>query len=154
MADLRRAWHQHIDFGLSKPAFYSLMYGEARSGQLSTAGREAIAMLRRLITRIGEAGLLRMSVDRATRMVHANAMGVVLSLLALPPAERDLELPAMALEHVLRTIITGDAPAPDGTVPGRAVALREALRRYGTSSLSPAESVLLTEWLDRITNAT
>ncbi|MEV4175540.1 TetR/AcrR family transcriptional regulator [Nonomuraea sp. NPDC049709] len=154
VADLRRAWDLHIDFGLSHPAFYSLMYGEARSGRQSTAGRTAIAMLHQLITRIGEAGLLRMSIERATRLVHLNGMGTILSLLALPPTERDPELPAIALEHVLRTIIKGGPPLPSGTVAGRAVALREVLRQYGTPSLSPNEGALLAEWLDRITNAT
>jgi hypothetical protein len=39
-------------------------------------------------------------------------------------------------------------------VSSRAVALREALRRDGTTSLSPNESALFAEWLDRVADAT
>ena len=46
--------------------------------------------LHRLIARVAAAGQLRMSVERAVQLVHATAVGVVLSLLATPPAERDL----------------------------------------------------------------
>ncbi|MFG1705071.1 TetR/AcrR family transcriptional regulator [Nonomuraea sp. M3C6] len=154
VADLRRAWDLHMGFGLSKPEFYILMYGEARTGEESRAGRDTVTMLQGLLARLGKAGLLRMSVERATRLVHATAIGVVLSLLALPPDERDPELPAVAREHVLRAITTGDAPAPAAPAAARAVALREALRQNGAVPLTPAESSLLAEWLDRIANAT
>ncbi|MFG3061552.1 TetR/AcrR family transcriptional regulator [Streptomyces sp. NPDC048231] len=82
--DLRRGWDLHIEFGLSMSAFYALMYGEGRE-RASPAGREAYRMLRRQIGRVGAAGGLRMSVDRATLIMHASGVGVVLSLLATPP---------------------------------------------------------------------
>ncbi|AWS47644.1 TetR/AcrR family transcriptional regulator [Streptosporangium sp. 'caverna'] len=154
LADLSRAWGLHVGFGLSKPAFYILMYGEARSGE-GLAGREAIVMLHRLIARVAAAGQLRMSVERAVQLVHATAVGVVLSLLATPPAERDLELSTIARDHVLRTITTGDGPDPASAtgVPNRAVALREALRHDGTDTLTANERALLADWLDRMADA-
>ncbi|WP_262008746.1 TetR/AcrR family transcriptional regulator [Streptomyces sp. FIT100] len=152
--DLRRSWDLHVEFGLSMPAFYTLMYGEAREKQ-SPAGQEAVALLRRRIARVAHAGRLRMSVDRAVQLMHASGVGVVLSLIATPPQERDPGLSATAREQVLRTITTdgaGEPAVPDG-LAGRAVALRETLRGRDTAALSPAERGLLAEWLDRLADA-
>ncbi|MFD3451252.1 TetR/AcrR family transcriptional regulator [Streptomyces sp. NPDC058691] len=155
VADLRRSWYLHVEFGLSMPAFYRLMYGEARTAESSSA--RAVEMLRELVARVASAGRLRMSVDRATRLMHANGVGVVLSLLAVPPEERDDGLSEVACANVMRAITTdggeeGPVAAP-ATVAGRAGALREALRDPGSSALSAAEHALMAEWLDRIADA-
>jgi AcrR family transcriptional regulator len=149
--DLRRGWDLHIEFGSSRPEFYVLMYGDARPGHRSTSAREAEGMLHRIVERVAEAGRLRMSVERAARLVHATGMGVVLSLIATPVAERDPELSVTAREIVLSRILT-DAAEPAGSdLPGRAVALRAGLG--DVTALTDAERVLLAEWLDRIANA-
>ncbi|MEU6705683.1 TetR/AcrR family transcriptional regulator [Streptomyces wuyuanensis] len=160
--DLRRIWDLHVEFGLSTPALYTLMYGEARHGT-SPAGREAYDLLRRRIARVGAAGRLRMSVDRAAELMHANGVGVVLLLIATPPAERDPGLPGAAREHVIRSITTdagpeaggdhGPAPGAPAAVAVRAVALGETLRDTETSALTAAERAMLTEWLDRLADA-
>ncbi|TWP45761.1 TetR/AcrR family transcriptional regulator [Lentzea tibetensis] len=145
--DLRRGWDLHVEFGLSRPAFYLLMYGEPR---VREARQEADAMLRRIVERVAAAGRLRVTVERGAQLVHATGMGVILSLIATPPEQRDLELITAAREHVLQTITTD---APDDTVsdiPSRAVALRAALNENPTDALTPAEHGLLAEWLDRI----
>jgi AcrR family transcriptional regulator len=155
IADLRRCWDLHIDFGLSRPASYILMYGEGRYRGDMAAGVETIGILRRTVARAGAAGRLRMSVERATRLMHANGLGVVLSLISTPPPERDPGLPAVAFEHVLRTITTdgdGRPPAPV-SVASRAAALREALRESGTTALTRSEGALLADWLDRLADA-
>ncbi|GGJ12083.1 TetR/AcrR family transcriptional regulator [Streptomyces brasiliensis] len=154
LEDLRRGWDLHVEFGLSMPAFYTLMYGEARENG-SPAGREAFGMLRHQIARVGDAGRLRMSVDRASRLMYATGIGVVLSQIALPPAERDPELPDVAREFVLRAITAeGDAgPATPAGVANRAVALREALGNGEPTGLTAGEGALLSEWLDRMANA-
>jgi AcrR family transcriptional regulator len=153
--DLRRGWDLHVEFGLSRPEFYVLMYGEARPGAGSAAGRDA-AILRRMVARVAAAGRLTMSVERAARLAHATGVGVVLSLIATPPAERDLGLSALAREMVLRTIVTDVAPSTAEGVglPSRAVALREAMRDHGAEALTATERALLAEWLDRIADAT
>ncbi|MQY38757.1 hypothetical protein SRB17_67710 [Streptomyces sp. RB17] len=150
--DLRRSWDLHVGFGLSRPGCYVLMYGEGRYRRDIPAGLETIAILRRNIARVAAAGRLRMSVERATQLMHANGVGVVLSLLSTPPSERDPELPAVAREHVLRTITTvGDIePEAPADVVSRAAALREALRDSGTRALTQAERALLADWLDRL----
>jgi len=71
----------------------------------------------------------------------ANGLGVVLSLIATPPAERDPELSTVAREHVLRTITTDRGGEPAATaIASRAVALREALRDSGTTRAVPDAS--------------
>jgi len=149
--DLRRGWDVHVEFGLTHPALYALMYGEARFRASSPAGQEAADLLRGLISRVARTGRLRMSVERAARLVGATGVGLVLTLIAMPPAERDLEIVTIARESTLRAILT-DAPAPasgDDSLTSRAVALRETLGD-SVPALSAAERALLTEWLDRI----
>jgi hypothetical protein len=75
-------------------------------------------------------------------------MGVVLSLIATPPVERDLELSAIARENVLSLIVSAETPAPDTGPAARAVALRASLGE--AKVLTEAERVLMAEWLDRI----
>ena len=149
--DLRRGWDLHVEFGLSRPEFYVLMYGDARPGRTSPAAREAEAMLRTIVTRVAEAGRLRVSVERAARLVHATGMGVVLSLIATPEDDRDPELSSTARETVLSRILTGEAEPEESDLPGRAIALRAGLD--GATALTEAERVLLAEWLDRIADA-
>jgi AcrR family transcriptional regulator len=155
VADLRRGWDLHVEFGLSRPAFYVLMYGEARPGDMSAAGREAGALLRRIIARVAAAGRLRMSVERAAQLVHATGMGVVLSTIATPPAERDPELSTVARENVLRAITTDSGPMRLSTgIAGQAAALRELLSHDDSPTLTAAERTLLAEWLNRLADAT
>ncbi len=149
--DLRRGWDLHIEFGLSRPEFYVLMYGDARPGRTSPAAREAEAMLRAIVERVAEAGRLRMSVERAVRLTHAAGMGVVLSQIATPEGQRDPELSTTARETVLTRILTGTEKPKGSGLPERAIALRAGLD--DTTALTEAERTLLAEWLDRIADA-
>lgn len=93
-----------------------------------------------------------MSVERAARLVHATGMGVVLNQIATPLEERDPELSVTARETVLARILTEEStPSGADDLPGRAIALRAGLA--GTTALTDAERVLLSEWLDRIADA-
>ncbi|TDD66926.1 TetR/AcrR family transcriptional regulator [Jiangella aurantiaca] len=155
VADLRRGWDQHVEFGLTRPAFYVLMYGNARAAGASPAGRDATAILRRLLGRVAATGRLTMSVERAAEFTHATAVGVVLTLIAAPDAERDLSLSELARESVLRTVVAGTADPPAvaaDPVATQAGALREALRTAddGAGVLTGAERALLEQWLDRL----
>ncbi len=145
--DLRRGWDLHVEFGLSCPAFYLLMYGEPR---VRESRLEADAMLRRIVERIAEAGRLRVTVERAAQLVHATGMGVILSLIASPPEQRDLELITSAREHVLSTITTDTSGDDASDIPSRAVSLKAALDKDPVDALTSAEHALLAEWLDRI----
>lgn len=157
VADLRRAWDLNVEFGLSMPPLYVMMFGEARKAEGSIARQEAIDALRERIARVAAAGRLRMSVNRATQLFHATASGFVLSQIAIPPPERDHGLSAVAREHALRAITTDEESEPAAGASGtasRAAALRESLRKGGTTVFTPGETALLSEWLDRLANAT
>ncbi|MFD9699752.1 TetR/AcrR family transcriptional regulator [Lentzea sp. NPDC059081] len=145
--DLRRGWDLHIGFGLERPAFYLLMYGEPRKRE---ARLEADAMLREIISRIASAGRLAVPVEQAAQFVHATGLGVVLALIATPEDERDLGLIAFTRENVLRAITVDVAPDEPTDIPSRAIALRTALEEDPPRMMSPAERALLAEWLDRV----
>jgi len=149
--DLRRGWDLHVDFGLSRPQFYVLMFGDT-SGRTTEASRAAEARLDHMITRVADAGRLRMGVERVKQLTHATCVGITLSLIAAQ--EPDLEVSAIAREAMLRAVVT-DLPAAEETadVASRAVALRVALPPVTEPSLSRAERALMTEWLDRLANA-
>ena len=152
--DLRRGWDLHVEFGLTHPALYVLMYGEARFGANSPAGQEAADILRGLVSRVARTGRLRTSVERAATLIGATGVGLVLTLIAMPPAERDMEIVTIARESTLCAILT-DAPPPasgDDSLISRVVGLREALGD-NAPGLSATERALLTEWLDRIAAA-
>lgn len=150
--DLRRGWDLHVGFGLENPAFYTLMYGDPRPGVKPTASREADEILRGLVRRVAEAGRLRVGVEQAARMIHAAGMGVVLSLIAAEPGDRDPALSEATREAILGAVTTDAAPdAATGhdRVSGRAVALKAVLPE-ASAGFTPPEGALLSEWLDRL----
>ncbi|MFE3906368.1 TetR/AcrR family transcriptional regulator [Streptomyces sp. NPDC059153] len=151
---LRDAWDLHIRFGLEHPAYYSLVYGQVRPGHTPQAGLRAAADLRRMITRVAAAGRLRMSVERATEVMHSAGVGTILTLISLPDAVRDLRTAHTAREMVIDTLTLapaeGSGAAPGGTVASSAMALLAALGQDDTIALSPAERSLLQEWLNRL----
>jgi AcrR family transcriptional regulator len=151
--DLRRGWDLHVGFGLANPAFYALMYGNPRPGAEPTAAKEAAEILRGLVQHAAEAGRLRIGVEDAARMIHAAGSGVVLSLIAADPRDRDLSLSSRVREVILAAVTT--IPTPDTAshrVADRAVALKAVLPDDGTD-LTTAERGLLQEWLDRLSRA-
>jgi AcrR family transcriptional regulator len=151
---LRRSWDLHVGFGLARPAFYLLVYGGA--GKAGSARDRAERMLQQMVTRAAADGQLRMSVERASTLLHAQAVGIVLTLLARPEGERDLESLAVAREGALR-LIAHDVPQESGVgaqVARHAAALQAALRERDTHALSRAERALLDEWLGRVADET
>jgi len=152
--DITRGWDDHVAFGLARPAFYLLMYGEERR---SPAAQEADELLRQVMSRAAAAGRLAVSVERASQLAISAAVGVVLTLIATPEEERDPQLTAAVRDSLLATIVVGQddaaAPAPaDPPLVRQATALREALRGGGAPppQLSDAEQAMLVEWLERL----
>ncbi|MFE9611776.1 TetR/AcrR family transcriptional regulator [Streptomyces sp. NPDC006012] len=155
---LRDAWDLHIRFGLEHPAYYALVYGQVRPGHLPQAGRRAAADLHHMITQVAAAGRLRMSVERATEVMHSAGVGTILTLVSHPEAERDPRTSDAAREMVINALTLppaadGDEP-PGGTLASSAMALLVALGQDDTAPLSPAERALLLEWLNRLADAT
>jgi AcrR family transcriptional regulator len=150
--DLRESWDLHVDFGLTHPDCYVLAYVQPRPGKMPPRAGETVDILRGLVARIGDHGRLRMSVNRAAELMHAAAVGFVVSQIRVAPEERDPQLSKILREHAISAIVTGDStqPAPPADLPARAVALHEALRGDADNALTPAECALLAEWLDRL----
>lgn len=147
---LRRSFDLHVGFGLSQPAFYLLIYGGA--GKATLARERAEQMLREMVARVATQGRLTMSVERAATLMHAQAVGIVLTLLNRPESDRDLESLAVAREGVLR-LITHDAPPSPGAgaeLARQAVTLQATLRGRETGALSGTERALFDDWLGRI----
>ncbi|PWI20474.1 TetR family transcriptional regulator [Streptomyces sp. Act143] len=148
---LRDAWDLHIRFGLEHPGYYGLVYGQVRTGHLPQVGQRAVTGLRGMITRVAAAGRLRMSIERATQVMHSAGVGTIITLLSLPEDMRDLRTSATTREMVIDTLTL---PAPkdvgDAALPSRAMSLRTALDQDDTAPLSPGERALLGEWLDRL----
>jgi AcrR family transcriptional regulator len=150
--DLRAGWDLHVGFGVANPAFYTLMYGEARPNTAPAAVR-AQEILHSLVSRVAAAGRLLVSVERAAQMIHSAGSGVTLTLIATKPADRDPELSPRVREAIL-TSITTDAPSAIGGAgaASHAIALKASLPGTDTG-LTEAEQGLLTQWLDQIAQA-
>ncbi|HEU5028752.1 MAG TPA: TetR/AcrR family transcriptional regulator [Spirillospora sp.] len=149
--DLRHGWDLHVEFGVSHPAVYALIYGSPRT---PPAADEAYAILLGLVGAVARAGRLRVPVETAARMIQAAGIGVVLFLVANGDDGGDLS--ARTREAVLAAVTVPDgsasAPAPRDGRAASAVALRAALATDPPSGLTPVETALLAEWLDRLTN--
>ncbi|MFE2053517.1 TetR/AcrR family transcriptional regulator [Streptomyces sp. NPDC059459] len=156
VADLRAAWDLHVRFGLMQPAYYGLVFGHARSGGLSRAGREAVSELQQMVARVGALGRLRMSVERAAAIMHAGGVGVVTTL--LDSSARDLAVSEATREAVFAAIVRPPAEGVSTDLSGAglagpAMALRAALDTTQATVLSPGEGLLLRELLDRLADA-
>jgi AcrR family transcriptional regulator len=149
--DLRRGWDLHVDFGLTNPGVYALLYGDPRPDNRPAAVREGDAILRGLVERIAKAGRLRVDVDRAVQMISAACRGVTLSLISTPVAERDQGLSAATREAILSVLTTDASPreeSEDDLRARRAVALKAVLGE--SPEFTRAETALLSDWLDRL----
>ncbi|WP_455432697.1 TetR/AcrR family transcriptional regulator [Streptosporangium soli] len=149
--DLRRGWDLHVGFGLAEPALYSLIYGSPRPGAEPDGAKQAAEILAGLVHRVALAGRLRVPEQRAARVIHAAGRGTTLALIATPEPERDMDAARIVREAVINAItdpaLTGFTRTGNDVVAG-AITLRAALA--DVKVLSPSESRLLGDWLDRI----
>lgn len=152
--DLRRGWDLHVEFGLTHPSFYVLMNGAVRPGERPSAAEEIHRVLLDKLERAARAGRLRVPVGQAAEMIHAVGVGVTLSLIATPAADRDATLSDRTREAVFSALTTEAAPtAADDSVAARAIAL-DAVLSPPPGTLTTAETGLLREWLNRLATGT
>ena len=150
--DLRAGWDLAVEFGLTNPALYALMYGEPRRGTTSPAFEAGMQILLGRIRRLAETGWLRVDESLAAALIHATARGAVLTWLSLPEERRDPAL-LTAMRESMVTAVTRQTPAVEDPGPaGAARALRAALPEQ--TALSSGEQALLVEWLDRLAGTT
>ena len=149
--DLRRGWDLHVGFGLDNPGLYRLMY--TGHGPEPAAAREGAEMLRGLVRSIAEAGRLRVGVEHAAGIIHAAAMGVVLSLVAArargPRPDAFRRRPARLYSRpspLMGPAMRRQEGNGRDRAAHRAVALKAVLPG-AEAGLTPGERTLLSEWL-------
>ena len=148
VADLRAGWDTQLGFSLANPGLHALL-SEPGRGARSPAVAAGIEVLRARVHRVAVAGRLRVSERRAVELVHSAGTGAVLTLLGQPPESRDLGLVDAMWDAVAAAVLT-DAPARPGD-ESAAVAFRAVAPDL--PGLTAAERALLTEWLDRSSDA-
>lgn len=141
--DLCRGWNGHVEFGLRNPALYGLMYGGARTTQ-HPASQEGERILRRIVTRIGEAGLLSMAVDDAVQTIHAATVGTTILLIANPGLQGASE---RTREAVFGSVLVARAGETELSSAARALLAQLA---KGDLPLTPGELGILRELLVRL----
>ena len=146
--DLRTGWVLHVNFGLSNPAIYKLMYCDPQPGVKSPAAANSYRILREHIRHIAIAGRLRVSEERAADLVHASGCGTVLTLLSMPEESRDMAMAEIARDAIITAITTGSPVLKNPGPAALAIALRAVLP--DAVSLSNGERTLLAEWLERL----
>lgn len=125
--DLRHGWDLAVEFGLSHPALFTLMYGEPSRSD-SPAFQAGLRTLRTRVRRLAAAGWLRVDEELAAQIIHATGRGAVLTWLSLPEEQRDPALLA-SLREAMVTAVTRKEPvvrAEEGPA-GAARALRAVL---------------------------
>ena len=145
--ELGDGWRRQVEFGLENPALFALL-SDSRRVAGSPAARLGKDVLAARVRRVAAAGRLAVPEARAVGLIESAGVGVVTTILATPPIERDPGLADAVFEGVLAQILT-DAPAAARSGPlAAAVAFRAVVPEV--NQLSEPERRLLGEWLDRI----
>ncbi|WP_109526098.1 TetR/AcrR family transcriptional regulator, partial [Nocardia aurea] len=76
--DLRTGWDVAVEFGLSNPALYTLMYSEPARAT-SAAFKAGMEILMGRIRRLAAGGWLRIDEELTAQIIHATARGAVLT---------------------------------------------------------------------------
>ncbi|MFJ8964606.1 TetR/AcrR family transcriptional regulator [Lentzea sp. NPDC102401] len=149
VADMRRGWDFHVDFGVAHPAFYVLMFGTALPGRRPPAAEQARELLLGFLDRVAAAGRLRVPPALAADLLTAGITGVTLSLIGTPAGDRDPEVSTRMRDVVVDSLVTDAAPAAGPGLAPHALALDTALVTAGEDGLPlrPAETALLRDWL-------
>lgn len=145
--ELRAGWDLAVEFGLSNPALYTLMYGEPTSSA-SPAFQAGMEILKGRIRRLAAGGWLRVGEELAVAIIHATARGAVLTWLSLPEGQRNPALLSTLRESMVTAVTVLEPAVHDAGPAGAARALRATLPEQTT--LSGPERELLKEWLDRL----
>jgi AcrR family transcriptional regulator len=150
VADLRRGWDTHVAFALDHPAVYRLMFSPSFE-KVPDAAAEAMEILRGVLRRCAEAGLLAADVDLAAQVIMAANVGVALSLVTQPERYADPRFSRRVRDAVHRDLLTDEAfaqaPAPAVGVASTAQQLAAQLAVRDEVPLTDAERGLLAQWL-------
>ncbi|MEV0489811.1 TetR/AcrR family transcriptional regulator [Streptomyces atratus] len=156
--DLRDGWDSHVEFALRNPNLYRLMNSPAMRTPPSAA-LEAHRILTRDLERAAAQGKLLISPELAAQMIMSANVGVALMLVARPATFNDSTMSRRVRDAVHAAVFVPEAragkpvDAGEAQVPSVATRLSALLRRSPDAGLSRAEAALMTEWLDRVSNA-
>jgi AcrR family transcriptional regulator len=156
VASLRVGWRIHVEFGLSHPELYLLMYADPQPEVVGKAAERSRRLLQDHMRRVAVAGLLRVSEERATHLFHSTACGVVLTLLGTKVEHRDMSLSDAARDAALAAILTDQSIVAVPSAIPAAITLRaflsgtETVHQSGAKVFTDAERILLLEWLGRL----
>lgn len=152
--DVRDGWDNHVAFAVKHPNYYKLMFSPGLSAPPGAAA-EAHDLLLQALERCAAAGRLTVSPQTAAQMVMSANTGVALALLYRPAIYLDHEFSTRVRDAVVDAITTAagrpERPAanPIGTT---AATLGAQLREQPATatSLTPAETALLQQWLTHL----
>ncbi|MCP2257644.1 transcriptional regulator, TetR family [Streptoalloteichus tenebrarius] len=148
--DLRRGWDAHVEFGCAHPAFYALMYGRARPGRQPSAATEATALLVGLLERVARAGLLRVEVEWAARMIESAVVGVTLRAIAEADERVWRRVSELVRQAVFDQVLVAERRSAEVSASAEAAERLLALPLGEAEGFSAAEVALLREWLSRL----
>ncbi|MGW3629224.1 TetR/AcrR family transcriptional regulator [Streptomyces sp. NPDC005122] len=165
--DLRDGWDTHTDFALRNPSLYRLMNSPAMRTP-PAAALESHRILTEDLRRAAARGKLRLAPELAAQMIMSANVGVCLMLVSRPATFDDRTLsrrvrdavhtavfvPEVMTDPTPGTATAGTATAGTGgaPVPATATRLGALLRQTPSPAFTRAESALLGEWLDRLSN--
>ena len=112
VSDLRAAWRRHVEFGVANAELTVLLMTSGR-GSPSPATSAGIEVLRTRVRRIAEAGLLRVTEQRAVEMIDAAGTGTVLALIGTAAGRRDPSLSEVMFDAVAGAILATAPATPD-----------------------------------------
>jgi AcrR family transcriptional regulator len=150
--DIRRGWFDHQDWGVSNPAFYSLMYGQIRPGKHASAADEGEQLLLDKLDAAARRGLLRVPPAIACHVILSANIGLTLQLIS-QPEWGDGDVSTRLLEAILASILNpqeSDAASATWPTSVSAIALKSALAADEDPALDATELPLLGAWLDRL----
>ncbi|MET8329436.1 TetR/AcrR family transcriptional regulator [Streptomyces sp. NPDC005181] len=156
--DLRDGWDSHVEFALRNPNLYRLMNSPSMRTP-PAAALESHRILTRDLERAAAQGKLRIAPEPAAQMIMSANVGVALMLVARPATFHDNRMSGRVRDAVHAAVFvpeaSGGKPADEDEmhISSAANRLRALLHDSPAAGLSKAESALMTEWLDRVSNA-
>jgi AcrR family transcriptional regulator len=148
--DLRTGWDTHVAFGLEHPALYRLMFSP-RFDTVPAAAAEALGILRDVLVRCAQAGVLAADVDFAAQTIMAANVGVTLSLVTQPKAYAHPALSHGVRDAVHRAVLADDvlveAATPQPALVTSANQVAALLEAGDDVPLTAAEVALMRQWL-------
>lgn len=152
--DLKSGWDNHMRFALEHPSHYRLMYSPELTAP-PAAAQEAHDLLHGILERCAAEGRLTVPPATATQMIMSANVGAALSMLTRPEQYTDTRFSQRLRDAVLDSVTRpadsdANTPREGNPVPVAAATLAARLRADLPPTLTAAESALLQQWLEKL----